>query len=147
MLLHYQKTLLHTPFCLFLKSSKAFSVSLILANSVCSFQNSCVTETGLSGFHKVIVTVMKATFGKLKSKIIYYRDYKNFSNNHFRNFVINKLPMKTIKTDSKGLEKFLQISLNAKDKFETKKKKIFKRKQHAFHKLAFKKSSYENKST
>ena len=35
---------------------------LILANCPCSSQNSCVTETGLSDFHKMVVSVMKTTW-------------------------------------------------------------------------------------
>ena len=37
-------------------------IDLILTNSPYSFQNSCVIETGLSDFHKIIVSVMKTTF-------------------------------------------------------------------------------------
>ena len=50
----------------------------MLTSSYRSFQNSCAIETGLSDFHKMIVTVMKAYFQKQKSKVITYRDYKNF---------------------------------------------------------------------
>ena len=39
-------------------------------------------STGLSDFHKMIVTVMKTTFPKAKPKIIQYRDYKNFIEDH-----------------------------------------------------------------
>ena len=35
-------------------------------------------------FHKMVVTIMKTTFGKFKPKIINYRKYKNFSNDIFR---------------------------------------------------------------
>ena len=47
-------------------------IDLILKNSPLSFQSSGVIETGLSDFHKMIVTVMKITFQKLDPKIIYY---------------------------------------------------------------------------
>ena len=50
-------------------------IDLILKNSPLSFQSSGVIETGLSDFHKMIVTVTKTTFQKLDPKIIYYRDY------------------------------------------------------------------------
>ena len=40
--------------------------------------------TGLSDFHKMVVTVMKTTFPKAKAKVIYYRDYKNFDLYKFR---------------------------------------------------------------
>ena len=38
---------------------------LILTNSHYSFRNSYIIETGLSDFHKMIVSVMKTTFQKL----------------------------------------------------------------------------------
>ena len=47
-------------------------IDLILTNSPYSFQNSCVMETGLSDFHKMIVSVMKTYFQKLKPKIVQY---------------------------------------------------------------------------
>ena len=53
-------------------------IDLILTNSPCSFQKSCVTETGLSDFHKMIVSVMKTTFQKLKPRIAQYSDYTQF---------------------------------------------------------------------
>ena len=66
-------------------------------------------ETDLLDFHKMIFTVMKVTFKKLKQKIINYRDYQNFANNHFRNHIINELSVETIKRGNKGLEIFLQM--------------------------------------
>ena len=49
------------------------------------FQNSCVIETGLSGSHKLIVTVTIATTSKKSPpKIIAYRSYKYFNNDSFR---------------------------------------------------------------
>ena len=41
-------------------------------------------STGLSDFHKTIITVLKSSFIKLKAREMYYRDYKNFSANSFR---------------------------------------------------------------
>ena len=40
--------------------------------------------TGLSDFHKMISTVLKSSFIKLKARETYYRNYKNFSSNSFR---------------------------------------------------------------
>ena len=59
-------------------------IDLILANCPRSFQNSCVIETGLSDFHKMVVTVMKTTYRKLEPRIVYYRDFKYFCNNSFK---------------------------------------------------------------
>ena len=94
----------------------------------------------------MIVTVIKATFKKLKPKIIHYRDYKKISNNHFKNHVINELSMETIKADIKGLQKFLQICSNTLNKFAPKKKNI-QEETTCLHELVFNKSSYEKKLT
>ena len=59
-------------------------MDLFLMNSPSSFQNSGVVETGLSDFHRMIVTVMKTSFQRLPPKIRHYRDYSNYDNNMFR---------------------------------------------------------------
>ena len=60
------------------------SIDLFLTNSVPSFQHTTTVTTGLSDFHKMVVTVMKTTFPKAQPKIVYYRDYKNFDLYAFR---------------------------------------------------------------
>ena len=59
-------------------------IDLILIHCPRSFQHSCVTETGLSDFHKMVATVMKRTYRKIEPKVIKYRDYKYFFNDTFR---------------------------------------------------------------
>ena len=68
------KNLINVPTC-HKNPPNPSCIDLILKNSPLSFQSSSVIETGLSDFHKMIVTVMKTTFQKLDPKIIYYRDY------------------------------------------------------------------------
>ena len=41
-------------------------------------------ETGLSDFPKMVVTVMKTTYRNLEPRIVYYRDFKYFCNNSFK---------------------------------------------------------------
>ena len=53
---------------------------LIITNRPKFFQESEIIETGLLGFHKMNVTVMKVFYHKRKPKIIQYRKYKDFSN-------------------------------------------------------------------
>ena len=67
---------------------KPTCIDLILTNCPGSFQNSCVVETGLSDFHKMVVTVMKTSYRKSQPKIIHYRNYKNLF--HKRCFEIQK---------------------------------------------------------
>ena len=47
-------------------------------------KHSCVTETGLSDFYKMVATVMKRTYRKMEPIVIKYRDYKYFCNDTFR---------------------------------------------------------------
>ena len=53
-------------------------IDLFITNSVMSFQNTTTLESGLSDFHKMIVTVCKTSFQKPKPKEIVYRNYKKF---------------------------------------------------------------------
>ena len=54
-------------------------------------------ETGLSDFHKLVVTVLNSTFPKSSSKMMTYKSYKNFSNNllqdDFKNYLLSKQNM------------------------------------------------------
>ena len=68
------KSLIKDPTC-FENPENPSCIDLILTISPYSFQNSCVIETGLSDFHKMIVSAMKTTFQKLKPRIAQYRDY------------------------------------------------------------------------
>ena len=53
--------------------------NLILTNCLRSFQHSCVMETGLSDFYKIVTTIMNTTFRKMEPKVIKYRCYKYFA--------------------------------------------------------------------
>ena len=101
-------------------------IDLILKKSPLSFQSSGVIETGLSDFHKMIVTVMKTTFQKLDLKIIHYRDYRKYNNCSFRQDLLSTLIMENINL-SNSLEKFIDICMKSLDKFAPRKKKIFKK--------------------
>ena len=61
----------------FKNPEKPSCIDLISKNCPRSFRNSCAIETGLSDFHKLVVTVMK-------TKIIIYRSYKYFNNESLR---------------------------------------------------------------
>ena len=68
---------------------KGSCIDLILTNR-CSFNHTCPTETSLSDHHHLISSVMKTTFEKEKSKVLVYRDYKNFSFNSFKSELLPK---------------------------------------------------------
>ena len=80
--------MINRPTC-FKNPEKPSCIDLILTNCPRSFQNSCAIETGLSDFHKLVVTVMKTTYKKSQSKIIkYLSSYKYFNNESFREELI-----------------------------------------------------------
>ena len=56
---------------------------MFLTNCRNSFESALTIETGLSDFHKLIVTVLKVKHEKIPPKIIQYRDYKNFDSTKF----------------------------------------------------------------
>ena len=97
-------------------------IDLILTNNSNSFQNSEVIETGLSDFHKMMVTVMKTTFEKLKPNMK-YQIYRKFSNDKFQENLISCLSTENIRVDCNGMEKFLHICIKALDECAQQKKK------------------------
>ena len=84
------KTLIKEPTCL-KNPVNPTCLDLMLTNSYRSFQNSCAIETGLSDFHRMVVTVMKAYFQKQKPKVVTYGDYKNFPVNDYRQKITYEL--------------------------------------------------------
>ena len=52
-------------------------IDLILRDSPCTFQGSCVVEAGLSDFHRVVVTILKTIFQRTCWN---YNKFYNFSN-------------------------------------------------------------------
>ena len=75
--------MINKPTC-FKNPEKPSCIDLISTNCPRSFQNSCIIETGLSDFHKLVVRVMKTTYKKSQPKIITYRNYKYLNNDGFR---------------------------------------------------------------
>ena len=59
-------------------------IDLIFTNYPRSFQTSCGIDAELSEFHKMVVIVMKTSYRKLEHRIVYYRDFKYFFNNSFK---------------------------------------------------------------
>ena len=98
------------------------SIDLILTNSPHRFQCSSVVETGLSDFHKMIVTVMKTTFQRIPAKIRNYRNYRHLDINIFRESILYELAKESVTyTD---LNKFIEICLKTLKNYAPSKKKV-----------------------
>ena len=48
-------------------------IDLLLTNSAKSFESTCTIETGLSDFHKLVVTVRNEKHERMSPKVIQYR--------------------------------------------------------------------------
>ena len=81
------------------------SIDLIITNKHQSFQNTTSFSTGLSDFHKLVVTSMKTTLPKVVQKTIIYRNMKSFE----RCFPAR--PMIKVKTVSCGFESIRYLGL------------------------------------
>ena len=97
-------------------------IDLFLTNSYRNFQNTTAIATGLSDFHKMVVTVLKNTFPKAEPKVIQYRDYKNFVIVNFREELRSRLQSETIENYTRFEEIFIEIL----DKFAPLKKKFLR---------------------
>ena len=84
------KKLVKEPTC-YKNLEKPSCIDLILTNRNKSFINTSVVESGLSDHHKLILTVLKSKFTKLKPKTVEYRSYKNFNETSFRSDLQEKL--------------------------------------------------------
>ena len=86
---------------------KPTCVDVILTNCPGSFQNSCVVETRLSDFHKMVVTVMKTSYRENQPEIIHYRNYKNFSNDICRDSLQKIFPQNLGNSCNQDVDDFL----------------------------------------
>ena len=84
------ESLSNTPTC-FKNPENPSCIDLLLTNSKNNFDETVVLESGLSDFHKLVVSVLKSHFKKEDPKIIIYRDYKYFDNEMFSNGLENEL--------------------------------------------------------
>ena len=59
-------------------------IDLIITNRKSYFKSTCVTVTGISDFHKLTAVSLKSQILKAPPKIKYYRNYKSFDENKFK---------------------------------------------------------------
>ena len=96
-------------------------IDLYITNSPKSFQNTTTLDTGLSDYHKMVITVLKASFQKTKPKEFYYRDYRNLNREDFKIELQNKL-----NTNVASYELFEKLFLEVLDKHAPFKSKIIR---------------------
>ena len=104
------KSLIKDPTC-FKNPEKPTTIDHILTNHPRCFQHSGVYETGLSNFHRLTLTVLKVYHSKQNPKIIQYRDYKNFTNEHFRRDLLRELSFQNVQPNEFDKFKFIASKL------------------------------------
>ena len=114
-------SLISKPTC-WKNPSKPSRIDLILTNYPEYFQNSIIAEIGLSDLHKMVVIIMKMTFRKLRQKIIFYQKHKHFSNDTFRDNLLEELSQVQISNNYNGFNNFLKNCQNILDKLASRKK-------------------------
>ena len=115
-------------FSIFFKSvSNTSTIDLIITNKH-NKQNTIGVSTGLSDFHKMVMTSMKTTFQKASPKVIVYRDMKSFDKKAFR----LELAQKLATTDSTSFLNFENTFINILDKLSPPKEKTHRANQKAY---------------
>ena len=114
------QNLIKEPTC-FKSVQNPTSIDLILTNKRTSFENSFALETGLSDHHKMVITVLKTSFNKIKPTNISYRSYKHFDLDTFRNEL--NISLHACDTNSMKYDQFKAIFLNTLNKYAPKKSK------------------------
>ena len=121
-------------------------IDLFLTNSSNSFQCTKAISTGLSDFHKMVVTVFKTTFPKVKPKVLLYRNYSKFVESDF----YNEIEMKLHSTLGEDYELFHSIFLSVLNHHAPYKKKFIRANHKPYvtkklRKAIMKRSRLENK--
>ena len=83
------KNLINEPTC-FKNMENPSCIDLVFTNKSRSFQQSPVMETGLSDFYNDN-PIVNTNFQKQTSKILSYRNYKNFENDYYKNELLKEL--------------------------------------------------------
>ena len=117
------KNLTKKPTC-FKNPNKLSCIDLVLTNRKKQFVPFALIETGVSDFHKMVVTVLISYSGKREAKIIKYRSNKNFSNDSFREQLLEELKKNFI--NASDLAKFNACVLKVLNKEAPIKKKFIR---------------------
>ena len=134
------KNLVQQKTC-FKSTNNPSCIDLFVTNCPRSFQNTITFASGLSDFHKMILTILKSTLPKVR---LDYRKFKNFDLNNFKNEIRTK--MQLIDKYETFEEEFLKVLNN-----HAPLKKKFIRANHASYmtknlrKAIMKRSQLENK--
>ena len=111
-------------------SEKTSCIDLFLTNSPRSFQNTQTVETGLSDFHKLVVTISKMYPPNNQPKVITYKDYKNFDNSRFSEELFCE--SKKLGPLNKNVNIFYNVCIEVLEKYVSEKQKYIRANQANF---------------
>ena len=117
------QNLIKEPTC-FKSAENPTSIDVILTNKSNSFINTSTLETGLSDHHKMVTTVLKTHFNKIKSSNVTYRSYKHFDLETFRNEL--NISLQNCDTNNMEYDQFKDIFMNTLNKYAPIKSKIIR---------------------
>lgn len=117
----HSKNLVKEPTC-FKNSENPTCIDLFVTNCSGSFQKTTTVSTGLSDFHKMIVTVLKTTFPKVKPKLVSYRNFSKYEAHEFEDNLRANLESNCCKT----YDSFENIFLRTLDNHAPIKKKLIR---------------------
>ena len=80
----------------------------------------------------MVVTILKTNFHKPEPKIVQYRNYKNFTNELFRENLVNQLSVTETKANDRSFDKFFKICGEVLDRHARPKKKYIRGNQSPF---------------
>ena len=104
--------------------------SQLSENCVNDFYNVYNLSNLVKDFHKMVITIFKIFYKKQKPKIIYYRNYKTFNGNLFKEKLNNELL--SIDTNNTELVEFTTTVLSVLDKHAPIKRKYIRANNSAF---------------
>ena len=105
---HELKSLVKEKTC-FKSISNPSCIDLFLINNALSSQSTKNVSTGLSDFHKLVLTVLKTSIVKNKPREIQYRNYKYFDSRKFNRDLKEEFPREYVDSCSKFGEIFLKV--------------------------------------
>ena len=109
----------------FKNPSNPSCIDLFLTKTVRSFPETQVFETGLSDFHKLVVTFLKRIFPKSPPKIILYGSCKKFSNDLLRDDSNSLLSKENMNLKITSLTNFTKIFIETLIKYAPIKEKTY----------------------
>ena len=115
------KNLISEPTC-FKNAQNPTLIDFILTNKPKSFHSSMCIETGISDFHKFIVSILNVEFTKLHPTKIKYRTYKNFNVNTFKEEI--KTGLESSKMTEITYDSFKKYFMSTLNKHATTKEKL-----------------------